>query len=237
MAGSPVPRKTVRIGVMMDNVQLMDVMGIDLFGNLSREYLDMVKSEAPPELAPLLDGFDHHQVDMEFLYLAPTLEPTPVTVGLSYVPNMTYDDCPRDLDIILVGGPLLSHRPPQADKFMKEAWTKTRVWLTTCTGSVWLASTGLLDGKKCTTNRGFLATAKRIHPEIEWLDQRWVIEDKPYDGTDGKGELWTAGAAGAGLEMIAHYCLQNWDPTFVSTVSLYGVDMHPEGSRGQFYSP
>jgi len=36
--------------------------------------------------------------------------------------------------------------------------------------------------------------------------------------------------------MIAHYCLQNWDPNFVNAMSLYGVDMHPEGSRGQFYS-
>lgn len=72
------------------------------------------------------------------------------------------------------------------------------MWMTTCVGSMWLASTGVLDGKKCTTNRGFLPTAKIINPSIEWLDQRWVVEDKPYEGSDGKGELWTAGAAGAG---------------------------------------
>lgn len=124
MAVSPTPKKSLRIGVMMDNVQLVDIMGIDLFGNMSRKVLEFIKSDAPPELAPLFAaiGVEEHALDIEFFYLAPTLEPTPVTLGLSYMPNMTYDDCPRDLDIVLIGGPLLSHRPPQADKFMKEAW-------------------------------------------------------------------------------------------------------------------
>ncbi|KAK4446402.1 DJ-1/PfpI family protein [Podospora aff. communis PSN243] len=235
MAASSTPSKSIRVGVMMDNVQLVDIMGIDIIGNLSKQYLDFVIADAPPEMAPLLPAFEGKGIDIEFFFLAPTLEPTVMTPGITYVPNMTFDDCPRDLDIVLIGGPVLSHRPPQADRFMKEAWNKTRVWMTTCTGSLWLASAGLLSGKKCTTNRGFLATAKRVQPETEWLDQRWVVDEKPYEGSDGKGELWTAGGAGAGLDMIAQYCLQNWDPAFVS-LTLHGVDMHPEGSRSQFYA-
>jgi len=72
------------------------------------------------------------------------------------------------------------------------------VVLTTCTGAMWLASTGLVDGKKCTTNRGFLSVAKASHPNVDWQDQRWVVDEKPYEGSEGKGELWTSGAAGAG---------------------------------------
>jgi len=122
MAAAAVPKKSLRIGVMMDNVQLLDIVGIDLIGNLSREYMNFVKDSMPPELAPFLASFESHALDIEFFFLAPTLEPTIMTPKLSYVPNMTYDDCPRDLDIVLVGGPVLSHRPPQADKFMREAW-------------------------------------------------------------------------------------------------------------------
>ncbi|KAK3329171.1 class I glutamine amidotransferase-like protein [Apodospora peruviana] len=225
--------KPFRIGVMLEAVQLVDIMGIDILGNLSRSYMDQVK-----HLDPKIAALEEHAVNIEFLYIATTLEPADVTpgIGLKFVPTVTYDDCPRDLDLVLIGGPLLSHRPPQADKFMKEAWTKTRVWMTTCVGSLWLASTGLLDGKKCTTNRGFLGAAEKVCPGVEWLDQRWVVEEKPYDGADGKGELWTSGAAGAGLDMIANYCLEKYDKEFVTAMSLEGLDLDPKRCHGQFYA-
>ena len=204
MASSTAPKKTFRIGVMLEAVQLSDIMGIDLFGNLSREYMDQLKG-----MSDEIDLLDSHAFEMEFYYMAPTLQPTFMTPGLRFCfkPNVTYDDCPRDLDIVITGGPMPSHQPPQAAKFMKEAWTKTRVWMTTCTGSMWLASTGLLDGRKITTNRGALPLAKQMYPGIEWLDQRWVVGEKPYDGPGGKGELWTAGGAGAG-EFSPSVCLR-----------------------------
>lgn len=182
----------LRIGVMLEEVQLSDVVGIDVFGNLSREYMNEVKHFSE-ELARL----EERAIDIEFFFLATTLDPVRVTPGVRAVPTATYDDCPRDLDIVIVGGPLLTHRPPQADRFIKEAWARTRVWLTTCIGSVWLASAGVLDGRKCTTNREFLDVARKMYPATEWLDQRWVVDEKPYDGA-GKGELWTGGGAGAG---------------------------------------
>jgi transcriptional regulator GlxA family with amidase domain len=190
---APSTPKALRVGVLLEEVQLSDIMGIDLLGNLSQAYLAKLQEFDPKWAAT----FERHAVPMEFFYIATTLKPATMTSDLRFVPNVTYDDCPRDLDIVLVGGPLYSHRPEQADRFMKEAWTKTRVWLTTCVGSMWLASSGVLGGLKCTTNREALEAAKRMHPEVEWLDQRWVVEKKPFDG-EGKGELWTAGGAGAG---------------------------------------
>ena len=69
--------------------------------------------------------------------------------------------------------------------------------------SVWLASTGLLEGKTCTTNEEFLDMAKQLYPGTNWLRQRWVVEEKEYDGADGrKGELWTAGGAGTGKMLL-----------------------------------
>ena len=43
------------------------------------------------------------------------------------------------------------------------------------------------------TNRGAVPMARKFHPEIEWLDQRWVV-----DKQEGKCELWTSGGAGCG---------------------------------------
>ncbi|KAL0933477.1 dj-1 family protein [Colletotrichum truncatum] len=221
-------KKTLRIGVMLEEVQFSDIVGIDLFGNLSLEYFNKVKSFGQD-----ISAFDGHAPDTTFYYISSTLEPANTTAGLRFVPNITYDDCPRDLDLVLTGGPLPTHRPPQAERFIKEAFPKTRVWLTTCIGSPWLASAGVLKGKKATTNREFLDFAKMVHPDTEWLDQRWVIEEKEYDG-EGKGELWTAGGAGAGIAMIIAYLKQNFDPAYVTKFAVEGIALE-EIELNQFY--
>ncbi len=185
------PRK-LRIGVLLEAVQFSDIIGIDILGNLSKSYMSLVESIGEEWAA-----FAPHAIDMEYFFVATTLDPTEITPGLRIVPTVTYDECPRDLDMVLVGGPVPTHRPESADRFIKEAWAQTRVWFTTCTGSMWLASSGVVDGLRCTTNRGMLEIARGMHPTVEWVDQRWVVEEKPFEG-EGKGELWTAGGAGAG---------------------------------------
>jgi transcriptional regulator GlxA family with amidase domain len=199
---APAHPKTLRIGVMLEAIQLSDILGIDILGNLSKEYLAQAK-DLNPGLAALLDD---RAMDIEFFYMATTLEPAVMTPGLRFLPTVTYDDCPRDLDMVVIGGPLPSHRPEQAARFIREAWGTTRVWLSTCVGSMWLASAGVLEGLECTTNRGALDLAKEMHPGVKWLDQRWVVEEKPFEG-EGKGELWTAGGAGAGKFVCALACL------------------------------
>lgn len=88
------------------------------------------------------------------------------------------------------------------------------------------------------------------------LDQRWVVEEKPFHG-EGKGELWTAGGAGAGeshfpvelvmkaamanekyrlgIHMIATYCLENFDKELVNLASLVGLEFRLDGNTSQFY--
>ncbi|KAK2000456.1 DJ-1/PfpI family protein [Colletotrichum falcatum] len=223
-------KKSLRIGVMLEAVQLSDIMGIDLFANLSRAYYDQVKDFDPEFLQ-----WAQHPVDMEFFYISSTLAPAEVTPGLrlKILPNVTYDDCPRDLDLVLVGGNLPSLRHPSSFRFIKEAFPKTRVWLTTCTGSSWLAGADVLTGKKATTNREFLTYARQLHPETEWLDQRWVVDEKEYDG-EGNGELWTSGGAGAGLSMVIEYLYKNFDPRFVKRFAIDAISFEELGLN-QFY--
>jgi len=178
----------LRIGVFIENVQLTDVTCIDLLGNLSTEYIDICNAEcggAFAHLKPLATA-------MEFYYLSSTLEPATMTPHMKIVPTFTYDDAPHDLDILVIGGPPLTHRTAASIKYLKEAAEKTKVIMTTCVGSLWLADAGVLDHKRATTNRGFLAAAKGLHPQVEWLDQRWVTD------TSGPCHLWTSGGAGAG---------------------------------------
>jgi transcriptional regulator GlxA family with amidase domain len=193
---SPAP-KLLRIGVMLDEVQLSDIVGIDILGNISVDYVNEVSAFAA-EFAP----FKPSAIPIQFFYLSSTLDPVRQTPkGFHVVPNTTYDDCPRDLDIVITGGPSPLHRPEPAMKFIREAWETTRVWMTTCIGAAWIADAGVLKGRKATTNRPFIPMVEKMHPDVEWIDQRWVVDEKPFKGKDGderKGELWTSGGAGAG---------------------------------------
>lgn len=117
----------------MEAVQLSDIMGIDILGNCSKDYAKFCSA---------LPGFDNAFVergtDMVFHYLATTLEPAEMTPSVRILPTVTYDDAPRDLDILFIGGCLPTHRPASADKFLKEQ--KSKIIMTTCIGSLWLAS-------------------------------------------------------------------------------------------------
>lgn len=167
---------------MFEQVQLSDIVCVDVLGNLSTEYIEASKDFGFGHLMP-------QATEMVFHYLATTLDATFVTPSMHVLPTVTYDDCRRDLDILIIGGPLLSHRPEAADRFMKEAFPKTKMVFTTCVGALWLASAGVLDGKRATTNRGALDMARKMYPKTEWVDQRWIVD----------GKLWTSGGAGAGM--------------------------------------
>jgi transcriptional regulator GlxA family with amidase domain len=174
----------LQIGVMLEEVQLADIACIDLLGNISSDNREVLGQFAPPDLAA-------NAVEMKFHYISSTLEPTSMTPSIKVIPTMTYDDAPRGLDVLLIGGPMPSHRPAGADEFMKEAVKETKNILTTCTGAMWLASSGVLDGKKATTNRLFLGMAAKMYPDVEWQDQRWVVD----------GKFWTSGGAFAGKSL------------------------------------
>jgi transcriptional regulator GlxA family with amidase domain len=182
------PPATLQIGVMFEAAQLSDISCIDILGNLSTVTVTALGPAAPRDL-------QENAIDITFHYISSSLDLAFMTPSMHAMPTTTYDTVPRNLDLLIIGGPLPSHRPDAADRFLKEAVGGKRVKtvLTTCTGSMWLASSGVLDGKRATTNRLFLPLARQLYPNVEWLDQRWVVD----------GNVWTSGGAAAGeLELF-----------------------------------
>ncbi|CAH0047692.1 unnamed protein product [Clonostachys solani] len=215
--------KTLQIGIMMDTVQLIDLIGADI---LARMRFETIQAAAifSPQVKKLLP----HAPALKLHFLSTTLKPTVMTTGLTYSPNMTYDQCPRDLDIVIVGGSSKNHRPAAADKFMKEAWKKTPVWLTVSTGSMWLASSGVLNGIEATTNRPFHASAKETHDKVKWVDKRWVSSPKPYEGKSSlKPAVWTAGGGGCGIDMVVSFCHANFNPELVNFAIIENMGYEP----------
>jgi transcriptional regulator GlxA family with amidase domain len=180
----------LRIGVFIESVQLTDITCIDLLGNCSKEYITVAAQF----------GFGHFlpvAVPMEFLYIGPSMDPCTLTPSVKVLPTHTYDSAPRDLDILVVGGPPLNVRSEPSLRYLREAAKGPeeggcKVIMSTCVGGLWLADAGVLGGKKATTNRGALPMAKQFHTGVEWLDQRWVVDES------GPCKFWTSGGAGAG---------------------------------------
>lgn len=230
--------KSLRIGVMAEEIQLADIMGMDILASLAKPDVDAAAiTQKLPGLTPMLEvmaGYADHFVEIEWFFISSTLDPASTSTKFKWLPNMTYDDCPRDLDIVLTGGPWPTHRPAKADKFIREAWPKVRFWLTTCIGSMWIADSGVLDGKQAATNRDFLPAAREANPAVEWLEQRWVVQGKEFEG-EGVSEVWTSAGAGAGIDMIVAFCFDKFDRGFVKDVVLPVLEVQPDRKLGQFY--
>ena len=240
MSDSTTTTKPLRIGVLFEQTQMIDLAGLDLLGNLSPKTLDMVST-----LNPTFEPLKQYAIPMEFLYISSSLDLAWTTPEMHVKPTHTYANAPRDLDIILMGGPDPMNMKEESLTFLREASKQTKVILTTCTGAMWLARAGLLDGKKATTNRVMLNVAKKMMPQVEWLDQRWVVDDGHFEGA----QIWTSGGAGCGkfsnrcdvegvltcqgIDMVIEYTYQNFNQKVVE-IGCVGLDFDFEG-RSQFY--
>jgi len=104
------------------------------------------------------------------------------------------DDCPP-LDLLLIPGGIGTRE--QVDNGPLIDWLRSRadeleVAMTVCTGTALLAQTGLLDGRRATTNKMFFAWPETTWPAVGWVrEARWV-ED---------GKFWTSSGVSAGIDM------------------------------------
>ncbi|KAL1609893.1 hypothetical protein SLS60_001558 [Paraconiothyrium brasiliense] len=217
--------KPLRIGVLYEEVQLTDLAGLDILGNMSSRIVSMVSN-----LIPAMGELKPYARDMEFLYISSSLEPTWATPDMYIRPTHTYGNAPRDLDIILLGGPDPQKVPEASLSFLREASKQTKAILATCTGGMWLAKSGILDGKKATTNRLLLPAARHMFPDVEWQDERWVTVEGHFESA----QIWTAG--GAQCDMMIEYALQNFHQKLVKS-SCGSLEFEIEGRSKSYKGP
>ncbi|KAJ5517642.1 hypothetical protein LT330_006769 [Penicillium expansum] len=185
----------IQFGVIMIPFQLSDVAGpVDVLSSSSISYLREFNN---PDIAD-------RGIDIEFHYIGDGMDPVTHPAGFQSQPTTTLSACPK-LDYLLIGGPspnYITNIPPAIASFVRERANEVKTVFTTCTGGIFASALGLLDGLNATTNHEAIAIAKQFAPNVKWtVEKNWVVD----------GKFWTAGGACAGMDMMAHWVMENYD--------------------------
>lgn len=105
----------------------------------------------------------------------------------------TFEDAPH-VDILLVPGGLGIRAMEDAgdtsvQKFIRSRYPSLQYLLSVCNGAIALAKTGLLDGKKATSNKALWNWALEVGPNVHWQPSARWTED---------GNIWTSSGVSAG---------------------------------------
>ncbi len=154
--------------LLFDDFETLDVFGpVEVFGNVGKSYsLRYISLEGG--LIRSRHGFLVHTSSLEefmedgILFIAGGYGVRPLVNDESY------------LDMV------------------KELVYRSTYCMTVCTGSALLAKTGLLKGKKATSNKISFDWVKSVDPEVLWLPRaRWSVD----------GKYWTSSGVSAGIDM------------------------------------
>ncbi|KAH9883920.1 DJ-1/PfpI family protein [Xylariomycetidae sp. FL2044] len=152
---------------------------------------------------------------MNLYFLAETLDPVttePAMAGMNaynssffptLTPTHTFADAPADLDVLIVpGGPgVRSPSLAPVANFIARAYPGLKYLLTVCTGAGVAASSGVLDGRRATTNKGSWEAMKAMGPDVTWVSPaRWVVD----------GNIWSSAGVTAGSDMTMAWIKEVW---------------------------
>ncbi|KIY67086.1 class I glutamine amidotransferase-like protein [Cylindrobasidium torrendii FP15055 ss-10] len=152
----------------------------------------------PPELK------DTVNYRLKFEYLAPEMAPVISELGgaPNVMPDRTYQDAldaGMQYDIIWVpAGPIpdqhtYEEKTPQiAADFIAAQAPGAKYVMSVCEGSAVLAKSGVLDGRRATTNKWLYRIIEDLFPTVNWVAKaRWVVD----------GKFWTSSGVSAGSDM------------------------------------
>lgn len=114
-------------------------------------------------------------------------------LGPTIVATHTFQNAPK-LDILIVPGgegvvALEEANDTSAEDFVAARVGELDYLLSVCTGAAILAKSGVLNGKRATTNKGAWAGVTAFGTNITWVPSaRWVVD----------GNVWTSSGVAAG---------------------------------------
>ncbi|KAI0835404.1 class I glutamine amidotransferase-like protein [Hypoxylon sp. FL0890] len=126
------------------------------------------------------------------------------SVSQAVVPTHTYAESPDDIEVLLLPGGTgtrdLGDIQDVVD-FVRKVYPRLRYLLTVCTGSSVAAKSGVLDGRRATSNKRAWEWATAQGPNVNWVRHaRWVTD----------GNIWTSSGISAGIDMMYAFVADQW---------------------------
>ncbi len=164
---SSFPTRTLG-ALVFPGFQALDLWGpIEMLGN------------AAPAITPILIGADD--------------QPVSSAQGPRVIADTTMEESPR-LDLVLIPGGNVTRQKHNADTLEWIRWqaVDAEIVMAVCNGVDLLAETGLLDGRRATTNKALFTSIAANHPRVNWVARaRWVDD----------GKFVTSSGVSAGIDM------------------------------------
>ncbi len=148
--------------------------------------------------------------------VAKSLETVVAIGGLRILPDFAFDNAPK-IDLLVVPGgfgtrPLLNDA--ETLQWIRRVAAQARKITSVCTGSLLLAKTGMLEGRRATTHWGALDLLESLDPAMKVERDRRVVDD---------GIISSAGVA-SGIDM-----------SFYVVESLFGGEVADETAHFMEY--
>src|SRR5579885_1166689 len=141
-----------------------------------------------------LEMFGLLKEEAKITVVAETAGPVKSSGGPSGLAEMAMADA-AGFDVLLFPGGIGTlreiNRPPFLAE-LKRLAEGSRLVATVCTGNLLLGKTGLLDGRKATTNKRAFQFVKGAVPKVDWVAQARWMED---------GKYFTSSGISAGVDM------------------------------------
>jgi transcriptional regulator GlxA family with amidase domain len=174
--------------ILYDGFELLDLYGpLEMFGSLGPERVRIVTVAQAPGPVASVQG--------------------PKTLA-----EHGFDDAPP-LDLLLLPGGMGT--VPQLGnaamlEFLRTRAPRAEVTMSVCSGSAILAKTGLLDGRRATSNKMFFELATAQSEKVQWVEKARWVEDGPFVTSSG---------VSAGTDMALCVIEKLWGPELAQIVS------------------
>lgn len=137
---------------------------------------------------------DHVAGAVDIKIVAETDEPVASYHGTQTVVDRTIAES-SSYDLILIPGGDSAPLEPRnwaINDWIVDASANAEFVMAVCTGTVLLATTGLLDGRRATTNKKDYRGTVQYGPNVNWIPQARWVED---------GKFFTSSGVSAGMDM------------------------------------
>jgi transcriptional regulator GlxA family with amidase domain len=132
--------------------------------------------------------------EIEVITVAKGSDPVPSVHGQKIFVDKTIGE-KNDYDLLFIPGgdsALLEGKDPELLTWIRDASANAERVMAVCTGTVLLGMSGVLDGRKATTNKLDFTSTVHLAPNVDWIKQARWVED---------GKFFTSSGVSAGIDM------------------------------------